>query len=91
MAPLPGIMALMATTEYYDATEIATRILPHLVVLTVDSDRYTHSSPMKYMQNVDALLIYLLVKVLSFTFTLPFLACFVHPFDSYITMYLTVM
>jgi SCY1-like protein 1 len=33
-----GIMALMATTEYYDATEIATRILPHLVVLTVDSD-----------------------------------------------------
>jgi hypothetical protein len=86
MAPLPGIMALMATTEYYDATEIATRILPHLVVLTVDSDRYTRSSPMKYMQNVDALLIYLLVKVLSFTFAFPFLACFVHPFDSYITM-----
>lgn len=33
-------MALMATAEYYDATEIATRILPHLVVLTVDSDGY---------------------------------------------------
>lgn len=31
----------MATAEYYDATEIATRILPHLVVLTVDSDRYS--------------------------------------------------
>lgn len=35
-----GIMALMATAEYYDAAEIATRILPHLVVLTVDSDGY---------------------------------------------------
>lgn len=34
-----GVMALMATAEYYDATEIATRILPHLVVLTVDPDR----------------------------------------------------
>jgi hypothetical protein len=34
-------MALGATTEYYDATEIATQILPHLVALTVDSDRYT--------------------------------------------------
>jgi len=31
-------MALGATTEYYDATEIATQILPHLVALTVDSD-----------------------------------------------------
>uniref|UniRef100_A0A7I4DA95 Protein kinase domain-containing protein n=1 Tax=Physcomitrium patens TaxID=3218 RepID=A0A7I4DA95_PHYPA len=37
-ARVAGIMALMATAEYYDATEIATRILPHLVVLTVDSD-----------------------------------------------------
>jgi hypothetical protein len=34
-------MALVATTEYYDATDVAIRILPHLVVLTVDSDRYT--------------------------------------------------
>jgi SCY1-like protein 1 len=31
-------MALVATTEYYDATDVAIRILPHLVVLTVDSD-----------------------------------------------------
>jgi len=31
-------MALTATKEYYDAGEIATRILPMLVVLTVDSD-----------------------------------------------------
>lgn len=30
----------MATSEYYDATEVATRILPHLVALTVDADRY---------------------------------------------------
>ncbi|KAG0591818.1 hypothetical protein KC19_1G204500 [Ceratodon purpureus] len=37
-ARVAGIMALMATAEYYDASEIATRILPHLVVLTVDSD-----------------------------------------------------
>jgi len=35
---LAGIMAVVATTEYYDATEIATRILPHLVVLKVDAD-----------------------------------------------------
>eukprot|EP00249_Psilotum_nudum_P023155 c28764_g1_i1 orf=1228-3660(-) len=33
-----GIMALIATSSHYDAMEIATRILPHLVVLTVDSD-----------------------------------------------------
>ena len=33
-------MALTATVEYYDATEIATRILPHLVVLTIDPDGY---------------------------------------------------
>lgn len=33
----------MATAEYYDPTEIATRILPHLVVLTVDSDGYCSS------------------------------------------------
>ncbi len=34
-------MALVATTEYYDATDVAIWILPHLVVLSVDSDRYT--------------------------------------------------
>lgn len=33
-----GIMALGATSTYYDSMEMATRILPHLVVLTVDSD-----------------------------------------------------
>lgn len=33
-----GIMALNATRMYYDVMEIATRILPHLVVLTVDAD-----------------------------------------------------
>ncbi|CAI0552283.1 unnamed protein product [Linum tenue] len=33
-----GVMALCATSSYYDATEIATRILPSVVVLTVDPD-----------------------------------------------------
>lgn len=33
-----GIMALCATSSYYDATEIATRILPNVVVLTIDPD-----------------------------------------------------
>ncbi|KAH6762886.1 kinase family with ARM repeat domain-containing protein [Perilla frutescens var. hirtella] len=33
-----GIMALCATSSYYDATEIATRILPNIVVLTIDPD-----------------------------------------------------
>ncbi|CAM8955388.1 unnamed protein product [Rhodiola kirilowii] len=33
-----GVMALCATSSYYDITEIATRVLPTLVVLTVDSD-----------------------------------------------------
>ncbi|XP_042450155.1 probable inactive serine/threonine-protein kinase scy1 isoform X1 [Zingiber officinale] len=33
-----GIMALSATVSYYDMTEIATRILPNLVVLTIDPD-----------------------------------------------------
>lgn len=37
---MSGIMALCATSSYYDATEIATRILPNIVVLTVDPDRY---------------------------------------------------
>lgn len=33
-----GIMALCATSAYYDITEIATRILPNVVVLTIDPD-----------------------------------------------------
>lgn len=32
-------MALCATSSYYDVTEIATRILPNIVVLTIDPDR----------------------------------------------------
>ncbi|KHN13070.1 N-terminal kinase-like protein, partial [Glycine soja] len=34
-----GIMALRATSSYYDITEVATRILPNVVVLTIDPDR----------------------------------------------------
>ncbi|KAK6912178.1 hypothetical protein RJ641_024271 [Dillenia turbinata] len=33
-----GIMALCATSSYYDVTEIATRILPTVIVLTIDPD-----------------------------------------------------
>eukprot|EP00898_Chlorokybus_atmophyticus_P001409 jgi/Chlat1/2269/Chrsp17S02575 len=33
-----GLMALIATSVYYDPTEIATRILPATVVLTIDAD-----------------------------------------------------
>ncbi|RLM91881.1 putative inactive serine/threonine-protein kinase scy1 isoform X2 [Panicum miliaceum] len=33
-----GIMALSVTSSYYEMTEIATRILPNIVVLTFDSD-----------------------------------------------------
>uniref|UniRef100_A0A7N0TIA1 Protein kinase domain-containing protein n=1 Tax=Kalanchoe fedtschenkoi TaxID=63787 RepID=A0A7N0TIA1_KALFE len=33
-----GVMALCATSSYYDITEVATRVLPTLVVLTVDPD-----------------------------------------------------
>ncbi|KAJ0466029.1 putative protein kinase SCY1-SCYL1 family [Helianthus annuus] len=33
-----GIMALCATSSYYDAQEIAARILPNVVVLTIDPD-----------------------------------------------------
>ncbi|XP_024975331.1 probable inactive serine/threonine-protein kinase scy1 [Cynara cardunculus var. scolymus] len=33
-----GIMALNATSSYYDAQEIAARILPNVVVLTIDPD-----------------------------------------------------
>jgi len=32
-------MALCATSSYYDITEVATRILPNVVVLTIDPDR----------------------------------------------------
>lgn len=32
-------MALCATSSNYDITEIATRILPNVVVLTIDPDR----------------------------------------------------
>lgn len=34
-----GIMALCATSSSYDVNEIATRILPNVVVLTIDPDR----------------------------------------------------
>ncbi|PWA65020.1 protein kinase family protein with ARM repeat domain-containing protein [Artemisia annua] len=33
-----GLMALCATSSYYDAQEIAARILPNVVVLTIDPD-----------------------------------------------------
>lgn len=33
-------MALCATSSYYDIAEVATRILPNIVVLTIDPDRY---------------------------------------------------
>lgn len=33
-----GLMALSATSSYYDPAEIATRILPNVVVLTIDPD-----------------------------------------------------
>ncbi|KAK7837496.1 n-terminal kinase-like protein [Quercus suber] len=36
-----GIMALCATSAYYDVTEIATRILPNVIVLTIDPGRLT--------------------------------------------------
>lgn len=39
-------MALSATSSYYDVTEIATRILPNIVVFTIDPDRY---SSLKYL------------------------------------------
>ncbi|KAG4989449.1 hypothetical protein JHK82_031775 [Glycine max] len=34
-----GIMALCTTSSYYDITKVATRILPNVVVLTIDPDR----------------------------------------------------
>ncbi|KAL2526841.1 Protein kinase family protein with ARM repeat domain [Abeliophyllum distichum] len=48
-----GIMALCATSSYYDVTEIATRILPNLVVLTIDPDSDVRS---KACQAVDQFL-----------------------------------
>ncbi|KAL5159605.1 N-terminal kinase-like protein [Glycine soja] len=34
-----GIMALCATSSYYDITEVVTQILPNVVVLTIDPNR----------------------------------------------------
>ncbi|XP_014514566.1 N-terminal kinase-like protein [Vigna radiata var. radiata] len=48
-----GIMALCATSSYYDITEIATRILPNVVVLTIDPDNDVRS---KAFQAVDQFL-----------------------------------
>ncbi|KAH1055241.1 hypothetical protein J1N35_033306 [Gossypium stocksii] len=45
-----GVMALCATSSYYDTTEIATRILPNIVVLTIDPDSDVRS---KAFQAVD--------------------------------------
>nr|POF15142.1 n-terminal kinase-like protein [Quercus suber] len=39
-----GIMALCATSAYYDVTEIATRILPNVIVLTIDPGRFFSAS-----------------------------------------------
>lgn len=48
-----GIMALCATSSYYDSTEIAARILPNVVVLTIDPDSDVRS---KAFQAVDQFL-----------------------------------
>nr|DAD38609.1 TPA_asm: hypothetical protein HUJ06_012931 [Nelumbo nucifera] len=48
-----GIMALCATSSYYDTTEIATRILPNVVVLTIDPDGEVRS---KAFQAIDQFL-----------------------------------
>lgn len=48
-----GIMALCATSSYYDITEIATRILPNVVVLTIDPDSDVRS---KAFQTVEQFL-----------------------------------
>ncbi|KAF4354571.1 hypothetical protein F8388_019568 [Cannabis sativa] len=45
-----GIMALCATSSYYDINEVATRILPNVVVLTIDPDSDVRS---KAFQAVD--------------------------------------
>ncbi|KAH7548233.1 hypothetical protein JRO89_XS14G0086800 [Xanthoceras sorbifolium] len=48
-----GVMALTATSAYYDINEIATRILPNVVVLTIDPDSDVRS---KAFQAVDQFL-----------------------------------
>ncbi|KAJ8542045.1 hypothetical protein K7X08_016911 [Anisodus acutangulus] len=48
-----GIMALSATSSYYDVTQIATRILPNIVVFTIDPDSDVQS---KAFQAVDEFL-----------------------------------
>ncbi|KAI3925154.1 hypothetical protein MKW98_009804 [Papaver atlanticum] len=48
-----GVMALCATSSYYDTMEIATRILPNIVVLTIDPDSDVRS---KAFQAVDLFL-----------------------------------
>ncbi|GFZ15112.1 kinase family with ARM repeat domain-containing protein [Actinidia rufa] len=48
-----GVMALCATSSYYDVTEITTRILPNIVVLTIDPDSDVRS---KAFQAVDQFL-----------------------------------
>ncbi|KAE8728537.1 ATP-dependent RNA helicase DBP7-like isoform X1 [Hibiscus syriacus] len=48
-----GVMALCATSSYYDMTEIATRILPNIVVLVIDPDSDVRS---KAFQAVDQFL-----------------------------------
>ncbi|CAL5407596.1 unnamed protein product [Camellia sinensis] len=48
-----GVMALCATSSYYDVTEIATRILPNIVLLTIDPDSDVQS---KAFQAVDQFL-----------------------------------
>ncbi|KAK6228780.1 hypothetical protein SCA6_001120 [Theobroma cacao] len=48
-----GVMALCATSSYYDITEIATRILPNVVILTIDPDSDVRS---KSFQAVDQFL-----------------------------------
>lgn len=48
-----GVMALCATSSYYDINEVATRILPSVVVLTIDPDSDVRS---KAFQAVDQFL-----------------------------------
>lgn len=48
-----GIMALCATSAYYDMSEIATRVLPNIVVLTIDPD---HDVRLKAFQAIDQFL-----------------------------------
>lgn len=48
-----GVMALCATSSYYDINEVATRVLPSVVVLTIDPDSDVRS---KAFQAVDQFL-----------------------------------